>query len=521
LTDTELDLKPLRDTYHGRGSKPHAPELLLKLVLYEHMSGRPQPIQWHKDLRESLPVQWLTFGMHVSKTTLYEFRDRVEPLLSGWLAQIVRTAVSEGHTDAATGSLDGTYVAANASRHRTVTLETVERRLEQLEQAAGAPEEELPTTIPAAIPAVVPETTASDASPDDDSATDSAEAVADTHPATMAPPTASLPAAASSPPGWMSRTARGRKRQERRLRLARRVLQDRHVQNARRRKDKRKADRQIRVSLGDPQAALGRDKLDVFRPLYNVQVMTDVKTDLVLAYDVSSSISDSGQLVPMVDRTQAVTGRPLETVLVDSGYPSGPELAACDQRGVTVLAPWQENSFSEARAEADPKKQLLSKELFVWEPALRAYRCPQGKLLVYAKSIKKQKANGDYHPLEVYQPLAEDCAACPLRSRCTKSSKRTRQVQRQPDEAFIEQLKRRMQTPEAKSEYAQRGRTVERRFADLKGHRNFDRMSGQTPERARAQTGLTLLAHNLVTLDSLRTRRSHPPPVEIPVKPPP
>jgi transposase len=521
LTDTELNLKPLRETYRGRGSKPHPPELLLKLVLYEHMSGRPQPIQWCKDLRENLPVQWLTMGMQVSKTTLYEFRDRVEPLLAGWIAQIVRTTIEEGHTDAAVGSLDGTYMAANSSRHRTVTLETVERRLEQLDQAAGIPAEELPTTIPPAMPPVVPEITACDALPDDEPVTDSAESVADAKAAPVAPPSASLPAAASAPAAWMSRTQRGRKRQERCLRLAQRVLQHRHAQNARRRKDKRKTARQIRVSLGDPQAVLGRDKLDVFRPLYNVQVVTDVKTDLVLAYDVNGNISDSGQLVPMVDRTQEVTGRPLEAVLVDSGYPSGPDLAACHRRGVTVLALWQENSFSEARAKANPKNHLLFKEQFVWEPVLQAYRCPQGKLLVYAKSIKKQKANGDYHPLEVYQAHAEDCVACSLRSRCTKSDKGTRRVQRQPDEEFIEQLKKRMQTPEAKSQYAQRGRTVERRFADLKTHRNFQRMSGQTPKRARAQTGLTLLAHNLVTLDALRTRQPHPPHVEIPEKPPP
>jgi len=501
--DTELDLQPLRDTYHGRGSRPHRPEFLLKLLLFEHMRGRLQPMQWLQDLQENLAVQWLTFGLQASKTALYEFRDRVGPLLPGWLAQIVQTAVREGHTDAAVGSLDGTYVAANSSRHRTMTLETVDRRLEQLDQAR-APAEETAAMIAAATPTVL-ETTVREACAAD-------EPVADTVPTTVAP------LAAAPPSAWMSRTARGRKRQERRLRLARQVLQKRQAQNARRRKDKRKTARQIRASLGDPQAVLGRDKLNVFRPLYNVQVMTDVKTDLVLAYDVNENVSDSGQLVSMLDRTREVTGRPLPVVLVDSGYPSGPDLAACQRRGVTVLAPWQENSFSEARAQARPKKQLLSKEQFVWEPALQAYRCPQGKQLVYAKSIKKQKANGDYHPLDVYQAPPADCMACPLRARCTTSSKGTRMVQRQPDEEFVEQLKKRMQTPEAKSQYAQRGCTVERRFADLKSHRNFQRMSGQTPERAQAQTGLTLLAHNLVTLAALRASQSLPPPTEIPLK---
>ena len=197
--DTELDLEPLRKTYSGRGSRPHRPDLLLKLMLFEHHRGRFQPIQWHEDLQENVAVRWLTCGL---------------------------------------------------------------------------------------------------------------------------------------------------------------------------------------------QALLGRDKQDVFRPVYNVQVLTDVKTDLVLAYDVSASPSGSG----------------------------------------------------------------------------------------------------------------------------------ARTVQRQPDEELIEQLKEWMQTPQAKLLYAMRCRTVERRFADLKTHRNFQRMSGQTPERARAQTGLTILAHNLVTLAALRDAKSLPHPVEIPAK---
>jgi len=475
-------------------------------------------MQWFQDLQENLAAQWLTFGLSVSKTALYEFRDRVEPLLRGWLDQTVRTAIREGHTNATVGSLDGTYVAANSSRHRTVTLETVDGRLAQLDQVLPSEEERAAT--PAVPGATAGESAACEASASEPAACEaySCKASAIEQPLTDAVPTAAAPLATDPSPAWMSRTVRGRKQQRRRLRRAQQVLQMRHAQNALRRKDKRKTARQIRTSLGDPQAVMGRDKLDVYRPLHNVQVMSDVKTDMVLAYDVNGSVSDSGQLVPMLDRTRDVIGRFPHVVLVDAGYANGPDLAACDLRGVTVLAPWQENSFSEARAKKQPKKQLLSKERFVWEPEHKGYRCPQGKLLVFAKSIKKQKANGDYYPLDIYQAPPADCVTCPLRSRCTQSSKRTRTVQRQPDEQFIEQLKKRMQTEDAKSQYGQRCRTVERRFADLKSHRNFQRMSGQTPERARAQTGLTLLAHNLVTLAALRVSSSLPPPAEIPKK---
>jgi hypothetical protein len=64
---------------------------------------------------------------------------------------------------------------------------------------------------------------------------------------------------------------------------AREVL-ERRAANSRRRKDKRKQDGKIRVAVGDPMAPFGLDKLKTYRPLYNVQAMSDVETDLVLAY---------------------------------------------------------------------------------------------------------------------------------------------------------------------------------------------------------------------------------------------
>ena len=76
LVDEELDLGPLFSSYAGRGSLPHRPDLLLKLVLYEHQIGRPQPTQWLYDLEKNTSVQWLTFGMGTSIDTLRVPRPR-------------------------------------------------------------------------------------------------------------------------------------------------------------------------------------------------------------------------------------------------------------------------------------------------------------------------------------------------------------------------------------------------------------------------------------------------------------
>ena len=100
----------------------------------EHQNGRTQPSQWLYDLEKNTAAQWLTFGMTPSRSVLHEFRDRVQPLLAAFNQQVIRTAIAEKHTDASTAALDGTFVAANASRHRLITLKIVEQRLELLDE---------------------------------------------------------------------------------------------------------------------------------------------------------------------------------------------------------------------------------------------------------------------------------------------------------------------------------------------------------------------------------------------------
>ncbi len=508
LVDEILDLAPLFSSYAGRGSLPHRPDLLLKMVLYEHQNGRTQPAEWLYDLKRNIAVQWLTFGMMPSRSVVYEFRDRIRPFLAGLNQQVVRTAIGENLTNATTASLDGTFVAANASRHRLVTLKTVEQRLEQLDQeiakieateaadphppvvAQTGPDETVESGVVAEAIAAQPQTEQNQQL----SAT----------PGPSAEPTTTK----DQPRSFMAKTKCGKKRQRAQYRKVQEILKQRNQINARRRKDKRKKSEQVRVAIGDPMAPFGRDKMKVYRPLYNVQTMTDVVTDFVLAFSVTPTLSDSGHLVPMIDQTTAVTGRPLKVALVDSGYPSGDDLAQCEARNVVVIAPWNENSFTaEKRAKAG-KDAPIKKGEFTWDSTIPAYICPQGHPLTYRERTTKQKANGDPVALEIYQADPADCKECPQKARCVQSKSGARTVRRQPHKDLIDQMRDRLKTPEGKALYGQRGCTVERRFADAKSFRGLERISGKSRERAEAQVGLTFMIHNLITLDKLRRRKA-------------
>ncbi len=92
---------------------------------------------------------------------------------------------------------------------------------------------------------------------------------------------------------------------------------------------------------------------------------------------------------------------------------------------------------------------------------------------------------------------AATCAACPQKARCCPQSRSGRHLSRSEHEERIEAHRQKMATAEAKELYKKRQQTVEPRFGDAKQLRGFRRVPGRGLERAKGQTGLTVLAHNL------------------------
>lgn len=76
-----------------------------------------------------------------------------------------------------------------------------------------------------------------------------------------------------------------------------------------------------------------------------------------------------------------------------------------------------------------------------------------------------------------------------------------RKIKRVEGEELIEAQKAKMQQEDVKARYRVRGQTAERGFGDAKGNRHVVRFHGRGLARARAETGLLVLAQNLLLLD--------------------
>src|SRR3954454_8103298 len=124
-----LDLFALFDSYAGTGSQAYRPDLMHKIVLSELHAGEQSPTRWARDVRFRDELKWLGFGICPSRSRLFDFRDRLGPLLGTFHQHVLNHATELGMTTASPAALDGTALPASASRYRLLNRATLENRL--------------------------------------------------------------------------------------------------------------------------------------------------------------------------------------------------------------------------------------------------------------------------------------------------------------------------------------------------------------------------------------------------------
>jgi transposase len=448
----ELDRTSLHATYLGVGSPAHDPDLMLKIALYETLEGHLSPAQWAKHVRDSDALRWLGHGIQPSRSSLYSFRDRLSQPIFEMHAQAIRAAIGQGLTTGDIGVQDGTSLRSYASRHQLINEEKMAKRLDQLKSAATR------------------------------------DAVGQ---------------AIESRPYWMALTPSGRQEQLERYQRAGIELADRLAENQERPKDKQLPRKKVKISVTDAEAALGRDKEKVFCPMYTAQFVVEAGSLLILSFEVFAQATDAGTLPPMLDRTQEVTGVMVTHINTDAGYASLLDLQECQMRDVQLVAPIQENDFTERkRAQAGPHR--IGKDQFQWLPDEKTYRCPEGHRLNYKGREQRRRREGHTVVQHRFHCPAEHCRACPLRDRCVRDPEKGRTVKRLEGEELIEAHRTYMNSPEAKAISRLRGSVIERCFGDAKEHRKLRRLHGHGIKRARAEIGLVVLVQTALSLARLR-----------------
>lgn len=411
------------------GRPGYAPATLLKLYLYGYLHGVRSSRRLEAESRRNAHVMWLLGKLTPDFKTVATFRQENGEALVSVCAGFVTFCRSQGLLVGAEVAVDGSKMRAAASRRRVATKRGVAEDLEATRQKMA--------TYLAAL--------------------DEADAAEEGSP--DAPEEAA------------------------RVKAALAALQDKEA---------------TLQALAEEIAASGRDSLVVGEadarpmriggkpvgPAYNAQIAVSTETHLIVHHAVTQDINDRIQLEPMalgalralgLDGTPppAADGTPTLRVLADAGYSNGEQAQACEAAGIEPCAPPQR---------AVNAKGLFERDAFTYDAEDDSFICPAGERLRL-----KQRSKSDR--LDKY--MARDCRQCPLKPRCTTSSRRT--VSRSWHEDTLQRMQQRIA---ADRDLMRRRRcTAEHPFGTFKAG-GAERFLTRGLDKVRTEFSLSVLAYN-------------------------
>ncbi|MGH7363405.1 MAG: IS1182 family transposase, partial [Candidatus Methylomirabilales bacterium] len=306
-----LDLSAISEVYEreARGSPPYHPALMVKVLLYGYARGVRSSRRLARACVEDVAFRVLAANNTPDFRTISAFRRRHLPALAALFQQVLRLCRRAGLVTLGTVALDSTKVQANASKHKAMSyarMERAERDLEAtvraiLEEAERVDREEDQRFGPDRRGDELPEELA-----------DPVRRLEKIRAAKAALETEARQAAEAKQQAWQDRGGRGRP--------------PRAPEAA------RPAPRAQR-NFTDPDSKIMQGP-DGFLQAYNAQTAVDVRSQVIVAHDVSNQPADTAHLPPMVEQVIRNMRRRPRRLLADAGYCAEANLAYLDARGI-------------------------------------------------------------------------------------------------------------------------------------------------------------------------------------------
>jgi transposase len=292
-----LDLSLLYEAIKARegvaGHPPASPELMMALWLWATVDGVGSARRLDQLCREHLAYRWLCGGVSMNYHTLSDFRTAHLAALDRLLANGVASLVQAGLVALDTLAQDGLRVRASAGagsfRRR--------KRLEELRAAAQARVARLRAEL------------------EDDSAAGSRR----------------------------QRAAQDRAARERAARVAAAQERMRALEAERARREKTNKNevakqKEPRASTTDAEARVMKMADGGFRPAYNMQIVSEPTTQVIVAVDVETSGSDRGLARPAIETLRA-NGLTPSDYLVDGGFTKNSDIEWAHASGTRLWCP--------------------------------------------------------------------------------------------------------------------------------------------------------------------------------------
>jgi transposase len=456
LVDENINLSVFDERYKNdlTGAAAIHPKILLKVILLAYAKGMISSRQIERACHENIIFIALSYGYAPDHTTIASFISSMQSEISSIFSDILVVCEELKLLGGTHFSLDGVKLSANVSKEWSGTIDELKHKRDKLQEK---------------LKRVIAE-----------------HAQADKHPQVE---------------------IERQKKRERRFQVQVERLND----FLKDREPKRGSEgKEIQSNAIDNESAKMTTSHGVLQG-YNAQALVDSKHQVILAAEAFAS-QDHENLKPMLDGAKknlvTIGKRPDyfegKELTADSNYHSLGSLKVCEDEKVDAYIPdiqfrKRDPRFADQERfkEESKKPRPFSTADFSYDEILRGYRCPNGKEL---KCYAHNQVNR-YRTYDLYHARAEDCAACPLRSRCLSkadASRRYLSIQVDTGEPnLIDEMKAKIDSEQGKKIYARRLAIVEPVFANICVHKHMDRFTLRSKRKVDVQWILFALVHNI------------------------
>jgi len=286
-----LDLSEIIDAYDNSqgGQAPSHPVLMTKLLLYAYCIGVPSSRRIEKSTYEVIPFRVLSANQHPDHDTISEFRKRHLVALSRIFLQVLELCRKAGLVKLGHVALDDTKVKANASKHKAMSYDHMQKKTDELK---------------AEIARLLAEAEAVDAAED-------------------------TRYGRGKRGDELPEELRFRERRLQKIEEAKQALEEEARQEARAAQPAAaKTESDVRPqpkaqrNFTDPDSRIMRDgATKAFEQAFNGQVAVDSEYQVIVAAGVTQECNDKQQVKPMVERLKTnLSGLSPKQMSLDNGY---------------------------------------------------------------------------------------------------------------------------------------------------------------------------------------------------------
>lgn len=230
-------------------------------------------------------------------------------------------------------------------------------------------------------------------------------------------------------------------------------------------------------------------------PAYNGQAAVDESSRMVVGGYVTSTVTDSAELVPVLQDVERRTGAVPTRITADGGYKAQRGLAYMEQKQIEGFVP-----------QARPSCNEFSLHDFQHQKHSDTFTCPAGRTLAFQGVVTPSSRGRLYRAVE-------PCTDCALKQRCLRKTALAKEPDRRhifisDHQHLIEQMKQRVASTIGQHMKKKRSSTVETLFAHLKYLRKFVRFRFRRLPMVNAMWLFELAVYNIERLFAIRRTRA-------------